>query len=95
MKGAPNGLALALLSNFKTDWKGFPRTNTSLLGLISVTKEKSFITLAPGADHPLVAVEPDGEVEALLHRLDAGSVEHFLQEQTVYRQHQIVGLLNI
>jgi len=28
LKVAPIGLALALLSNSKTDWKGFPRTNT-------------------------------------------------------------------
>ncbi len=57
-----------------------------------MTKEKSFITLAPGADHPLVAVESDGEVEALLHRLDAGSVEHFLQEPTVHRYHHCFAM---
>jgi len=28
MKSSPIGLALALLSNSKIDWKGFPRTNT-------------------------------------------------------------------
>jgi len=28
LKGAPIGSVLALLSNSKTGWKGFPRTNT-------------------------------------------------------------------
>ncbi len=45
LKGAPIGLALALLSNSKTDWKVFPRTNTlAYKASSSATKEESFIT---------------------------------------------------
>jgi hypothetical protein len=49
LKDAPVGFALALPSNSKTYWKGFPRANLlAHWALSSVTKEKSFITLTPG-----------------------------------------------
>ena len=49
LKDAPIGFALALPSNSKTYWKGFPRANRlAYWALSSVTKEKSFITLTPG-----------------------------------------------
>ncbi len=49
LKGAPIGLALALLSNSKTDGKGVSKDKHSgLLGLIVSNEVKSFITLTPG-----------------------------------------------
>jgi hypothetical protein len=51
LKGAPIGLALALLSNSKMGWKGFPKTNTlPYQASSSAMKEKSFITLTPGPE---------------------------------------------
>ena len=44
-------MALALLSNSKTDCKGFPRTNTlAYLASLSVMKKKSFMALTPGVN---------------------------------------------
>jgi hypothetical protein len=49
LKGAPIDLALALLSNSKTDWKGFPRVSkdkhSSLLGLVIIDKGKKFYNI--------------------------------------------------
>ncbi len=52
LKGAPIGLALALLSNYKTDWKGFSKDkHFSLLGLIVINEGEKFYnidTSSPG-----------------------------------------------
>ena len=51
LKDAPIGFALVLPSNSKTYLKGFPRANhLAYWALSSVKKEKSFITLTPGAN---------------------------------------------
>ncbi len=44
------GWALALLTNIRLDWKGFPGTNTSLLRKFVNYRQKSFITLSPGVN---------------------------------------------
>jgi hypothetical protein len=49
LKGPPIRFALALPSNSKTHWKGFPRPNPlAYWASSSAMKEKSFITLTPG-----------------------------------------------
>ena len=62
------GKLLLFPPNIKLDRKSLPRTNTlAYLATMSVTKEKSFITLTPGLRNLPIQDQPDlSKVECLL-----------------------------
>jgi hypothetical protein len=65
LKGAPIGLALALLSNSKTYWKGFPRKNTlAYEASSSVMKEKKFYNIDTRMTFPSEKVSPSSGEES-------------------------------